>query len=68
MGLADRSSGLARTLNTIWDRYQKPMFIVENGLGAVDIPDENGYEADDYGLTIWQPMSRPCEKPSMKMG
>ena len=32
------------------------MFIVENGLGAVDTPDENGYVADDYRLTIWQPM------------
>ena len=38
------------TLNTIWDRYQKPMFIVENGLGAVDTPDENGYVADDYRI------------------
>ena len=32
--------GLRITLNAIWDRYQKPMFIVENGIGAVDIPDE----------------------------
>ena len=42
--------GLRITLNTIWDRYQKPMFIVENGLGAVDTPDENGYVADDYRI------------------
>ena len=42
--------GLRITLNTIWDRYQKPMFIVENGLGAVDSPDENGYVADDYRI------------------
>ena len=42
--------GLRITLNTIWDRYQKPMFIVENGLGAVDIPDENGYVEDDYRI------------------
>ena len=38
------------TLNVIWDRYQKPMFIVENGLGAVDTPDENGYVEDDYRI------------------
>jgi len=43
--LIDLRVGLRITLNTIWDRYQKPMFIVENGLGAVDIPDENGYVA-----------------------
>ncbi|MDX5034918.1 family 1 glycosylhydrolase, partial [Streptococcus agalactiae] len=42
--------GLRITLNAIWDRYQKPMFIVENGLGAVDIPDENGYVEDDYRI------------------
>lgn len=31
-------------LNFFYDRYQKPLFIVENGLGAVDelITDENG--------------------------
>ena len=33
-----------------WDRYQKPMFIVENGLGAIDTPDENGYVEDDYRI------------------
>ena len=42
--------GLRITLNAIWDRYQKPMFIVENGLGAVDTPDENGYVEDDYRI------------------
>ncbi len=26
--------GLRITLNTLYDRYQKPLFIVENGLGA----------------------------------
>lgn len=25
--------------------------IVENGLGAMDTPDENGYVADDYRIT-----------------
>lgn len=28
--------GLRYTLNRYYDRYQKPLFIVENGLGAVD--------------------------------
>ena len=30
--------GLRITMNTLYDRYQKPLFIVENGLGAVDTP------------------------------
>ncbi|RGI32219.1 6-phospho-beta-glucosidase [Melissococcus sp. OM08-11BH] len=42
--------GLRITLNDLYDRYQKPLFIVENGLGAVDTPDENGYVADDYRI------------------
>ncbi len=29
-------------LNEIYDRYQKPLFIVENGLGAVDKVEEDG--------------------------
>lgn len=42
--------GLRITMNDIYDRYQKPLFIVENGLGAVDEPDENGYVEDDYRI------------------
>ena len=40
--------GLRNSLNVLYDRYQKPLFIVENGLGAIDNPDENGYVEDDY--------------------
>lgn len=43
--------GLRITMNDIYDRYQKPLFIVENGLGAVDTPDENGYVEDDYRIS-----------------
>lgn len=42
--------GLRITMNALYDRYQKPLFIVENGLGAVDTPDENGYVDDDYRI------------------
>ena len=42
--------GFRTTLNSLYDRYQKPLFVVENGLGAVDTPDENGYVADDYRI------------------
>ncbi|EIF15278.1 BglH [Bacillus sp. 5B6] len=40
-------TGLRITLNTLYDRYQKPLFIVENGLGAVDQPEEAGTIQDD---------------------
>ena len=46
--------GLRYILNQLYDRYQKPLFIVENGLGAVDelIIDENGTKTvnDDYRI------------------
>ncbi len=42
--------GLRITMNTAYDRYQKPLFVVENGLGAVDVPDENGFVSDDYRI------------------
>lgn len=42
--------GLRSSLNRLYDRYQKPLFIVENGLGAKDTPDENGYVEDDYRI------------------
>ena len=42
--------GFRTTLNSLYDRYQKPLFVVENGLGAVDTPDENSYVADDYRI------------------
>lgn len=42
--------GLRITMNSLYDRYQKPLFIVENGLGAADIPDENGKINDIYRI------------------
>lgn len=39
--------GLRITCNDIYDRYQKPLFIVENGLGAVDVMKEDGRIDDD---------------------
>ena len=42
--------GLRITMNDLYDRYQKPLFIVENGLGAKDEADANGYVEDDYRI------------------
>ncbi|MCM3032975.1 glycoside hydrolase family 1 protein [Niallia sp. MER 6] len=42
--------GLRVTLNKLYDRYQVPLFVVENGLGAIDTPDENGMIQDDYRI------------------
>ena len=41
--------GLRITCNTLYDRYQKPLFIVENGLGANDAVEEDGIH-DTYRI------------------
>jgi 6-phospho-beta-glucosidase len=42
--------GLRITLNKLYDRYQVPLFIVENGLGAYDKVEEDGTINDDYRI------------------
>lgn len=42
--------GLRITMNALYDRYQKPLFIVENGLGANDPVKEDGSINDDYRI------------------
>lgn len=42
--------GLRTALNQLYDRYQKPLFIAENGLGAEDIVDEHGKINDTYRI------------------
>lgn len=47
--------GIRVVLNQFWDKYRKPLFIVENGLGAIDhlITDEYGQKTviDDYRIS-----------------
>ena len=42
--------GLRINLNQIWDRYQIPMMVVENGLGAIDKVEADGSIHDDYRI------------------
>ncbi|WP_339194133.1 6-phospho-beta-glucosidase [Paenibacillus sp. FSL P4-0176] len=42
--------GLRITLNQLHDRYGKPLFIVENGLGATDVLLDNDSVEDDYRI------------------
>ena len=44
------ATGLRYVLNQIYDRYQIPIMIVENGLGAVDQLTEDGKIHDDYRI------------------
>ena len=42
--------GLRTSLNYLYDRYQKPLFIVENGMGALVTVNEDGSIDDDYRI------------------
>ncbi|MBM7650842.1 6-phospho-beta-glucosidase [Neobacillus cucumis] len=42
--------GLRISLNKLYDRYQVPLFIVENGLGAKDTVEADGSVNDDYRI------------------
>lgn len=56
---------LRYVLNEVYDRYQKPIFIAENGMGEVDVPDADGYVEDDYRIEYlkdhFKEISRACE-------
>ena len=42
--------GLRITLNNLYDRYQIPLMVVENGLGALDKVEADGSIHDDYRI------------------
>lgn len=42
--------GLRYTLNVLYDRYQLPLFIVENGFGAIDQLEDDDSIHDDYRI------------------
>jgi 6-phospho-beta-glucosidase len=42
--------GLRIALNNLYDRYQIPLFVVENGLGSVDTVEPDGSIHDDYRI------------------
>lgn len=46
--------GLRITMNELYDRYQKPLFVVENGLGAKDVVKADGTIDDEYRIDYLQ--------------
>ncbi|MGC6173194.1 6-phospho-beta-glucosidase [Lacrimispora sp. 38-1] len=43
-------TGLRISMVDLYDRYRKPLFIVENGLGAADVVEEDGTIDDQYRI------------------
>ncbi len=53
-GWAFDPDGLQYYLEMIYDRYQRPLMVVENGLGAFDTVEEDGTIHDDYRIDYYR--------------
>ncbi|WP_341279662.1 6-phospho-beta-glucosidase [Paenibacillus sp. FSL H8-0537] len=60
--------GLRITLNWLYDKYQIPLFIVENGLGAVDTVEEDGRIRDDYRIEYFRRHVEEMKKAVLEDG
>lgn len=56
------SVGLRLALNTLYDRYQMPLMIAENGLGANDVLTKDGHVHDDYRISYLKEHVREMKK------
>lgn len=54
--------GLRYTLNILYDRYQIPLMVVENGLGAYDKLEEDGSIHDSYRIDYMREHIREMEE------
>ena len=55
-------AGLRISLIELYDRYKKPLFIVENGIGSRDTLSEDGAIHDSYRIEYFQRHFREMEK------
>ena len=54
--------GLRYSLNLLYERYELPLFIVENGFGAIDVKEEDGSCNDDYRIDYLRSHIKEMEK------
>ncbi len=54
-GWAFDPTGLQYILELVYDRYQRPLMVVENGLGAFDTVEEDGSIHDQYRIDYYRP-------------
>ncbi len=54
--------GLRYSLNLLYERYELPLFIVENGFGAIDVKEEDGTCNDDYRIDYLRAHIKEMEK------
>lgn len=61
-GWAIDPTGLRYALNRLYDRYQIPLFIVENGFGAIDLVEEDGLIHDPQRIAYLKSHIEALEK------
>ena len=61
-GWATDETGLQYYLEMMYDRYELPMLIVENGLGAIDKVENDGSIHDDYRIDYLRKHIKAMEK------
>lgn len=60
--------GLRYSLNMLYERYQKPLFIVENGFGAVDELNSDGTISDDNRIAYLKAHIEELKKAVLEDG
>lgn len=60
--------GLRYSLNMLYERYERPIFIVENGFGAYDKPDADGVIQDDYRIEFLRRHIKAMEQAILEDG
>ncbi|MBN1468299.1 MAG: 6-phospho-beta-glucosidase [Fusobacteriaceae bacterium] len=60
--------GLRITLNWMYDKYQIPLFIVENGLGAIDTLEEDRSIHDNYRIDYFRKHIEEMKKAVLEDG
>ena len=60
--------GLRYSLNWFWDHYQLPLFIVENGFGAIDVLESDGTVNDQYRIDYLSAHIREMKKAVVEDG
>ncbi len=61
-GWAFDPTGLQYYLETIYDRYELPMMVVENGLGAYDTVEEDGSIHDQFRIDYYRDHIKAMDK------
>ncbi|MDO4465646.1 MAG: glycoside hydrolase family 1 protein [Bacillota bacterium] len=54
--------GLRITLRQLWERYQLPLLITENGCGVPDVMEEDGSIHDDYRIDYLRKHIKACQE------